>query len=509
MTNKQLIYVLVIDLNQVISYNLKTMENTNENTIDNEPPVIQQSDLSERMRTQPIGKLLASMSLPAIFSMLVLALYNVIDTLFISSYSERVYGANYGTTALSAAYPIQMLLIAFAVGIGIGTNVVIAHKLGEGNKASANRIATTGVFMSIVCSLIFSVLAFFISKPFIALFSGGNEIVMQMGTQYITICMALCCGLFVEITLAKILQATGSVKIPMISQLIGACINIVLDPLLINGIGFFPELGIVGAAVATVTGQICAMIFVIIMFVVRTHEVKVDFKGFIPRKHNMLAICVIGFPVMVMNAVAGFTVSLLNIALVSYANGIAILGIYFKMQSFVFMPVYGVTQGLMPILSYNYASNNKERYVKTLRLAIIVALIIMMLGLLLFMIGAEWLMRMFSASGDYLTDGAFALRIMSLAFVPAAFGITMTTGVQAIGKGITSLCLSMLRQVVLLIPLAFILAGIFGMHGTWWSYPISEIVTIIVFIPILVVSVNKKFALLNKDSSVEQPIKQS
>ena len=445
------------------------------------------------MREQPIGKLLLNMSLPAILSMLVQALYNVVDSIFVASYSKNAGLGNAGTTALSVVFPMQMLTMALAIGIGVGTNVQIAKRLGEGRNDDASAVARTGVFMAACGAIVAVILGLTASRPFSVAFAKGDKQVEDMAATYLTIVTAVSVGMFIEITLSKILQATGNMKVPMISQLIGAITNIILDPLLIFGVGFFPTLGVRGAAIATVTGQICAMIFVIIIFIVKKHDVSLNFKNFKLRKENVYAIFIIGLPTMVMNAVGGFT----TIILYSFLNkisdsGVTILGVYFKLQSFVFMPVFGLMQGLMPILSYNYGYGDKKRFVRAYKLAQITSAIIMTVGLILFQVASGFLMKIF-AEGDMLKEGTFALRIISISFLPAAFGICLTNVMQAFGKGVTSLILSLLRQVVLLIPIGALLAFTVGLNGFWFTYPIAETVVCAAFLPYTLVTINKKF----------------
>ncbi len=446
---------------------------------------------SRKMREQPIGKLLLNMSLPAILSMLVQALYNVVDSVFVAQHS-----GNAGTIALSAVFPMQMLVMSLALGIGVGTNVQIAKRLGEGKNDEASAVARTGVFMALCGAVIAVIIGLTVSKPFCAAYSQGNEAVKNMSSTYLTIVTAVSVGMFVEITLSKILQSTGNMKVPMISQLIGAVTNIILDPLLIFGIGFFPELGVRGAAIATVTGQIAAMVFVIVIFVIKKHDVSLSFKHFKLKKDNIFAICIVGLPTTVMNAVSGFTTLILNLFLNKISQdgmGMAILGVYFKLQSFVFMPVFGLMQGLMPILSYNYGYGNKKRFIRAFKLAQITSLIIMAVGLVLFQTAPRPLMRMFS-DGQMLEEGVFALRIISISFLPAAFGICLTNVMQAFGKGVTSLIMSLMRQVVLLIPLGALLAFTVGLNGFWFTYPIAETAVFAVFLPYTLVTINRKFA---------------
>lgn len=453
---------------------------------------------SKKMREQPIGRLLLTMSVPAILSMLVQALYNIVDSIFVAMYSDK------GLEAVSIAFPMQMLIVAFAVGIGIGANARISKKLGEGKNDDATMTAKTGIFLAVVVSVCFVALGLTVAKPFIGAFTNDAE-VANMGGSYLMIVMAFSFGAFVEICCSKTLQATGNMKVPMISQLIGAVINIILDPILIFGWGIFPEMGVTGAAVATVIGQIVAMCFVLTVFIIKKQDVSISPKGFKLKKENVLGICAIGFPTMVMNAIASVTTTVMNGILMKYDDAITILGIYFKLQSFVFMPVFGLTQGAMPIMSYNYGGKNKERFKHTFKLTLFVALCIMVAGLILFQFGAPLLMKMFKASGNLLIDGQYALRIISICFIPAAFGIVTTTMFQSIGMGMTSLIMSLLRQIGFILPVAAILAAFTGLSGVWFCYPMAEISCILIFFPIALKSIHKKFDVI-KDKSIMRKI---
>lgn len=449
---------------------------------------------STKMRDKPVGKLLFAMSVPAILSMLVQALYNVVDTIFVSKYAGED-----GIMALSLAFPLQLLVIAFGIGIGVGANAQIAKKLGEGKKDEASKFAVTGLIIAVITGIVFGVIGLTLSRPFLNAFSAPNA-VKDMGTIYLTVVISFSMFSMVEITTSKILQATGNMKVPMISQLIGAIINIILDPLLIFGIGFFPEMGVLGAAVATVVGQGVSMCFVLIVVFVKSHDVSVSPKGFRFKKVYVMGICAIGIPVMVMNAVASVTTTAMNAILAPYSEGVgvSVLGVYFKIQSFVFMPVFGLTQGLMPILSYNYGSGDKKRFNHALRLGLITAVIIMVLGLALFQFGTPLIMRLFNAQGEFLTQGIYALRIISICFIPAAFGIVLTTTVQSLGRGVLSLFMSLLRQIVIILPVALLFAVLWGLNGVWFCYPIAEFIVVMLFLPMALHTVNKKFDDLKK-----------
>ena len=450
--------------------------------------------VSKKMGEMPVGRLLFKMSVPAIISMLVQSLYNVVDSVFVSMYDPDAL------EAVSIAYPMQMLIVAFAIGVGIGSNAQISRKLGEGDREGASKTAKNGLFLSLVCAFLFVIIGLSLSKWFISLFTGNDKII-SYGTQYLTIVSAVSIGCFVEICCSKTLQATGNMKIPMISQLIGALTNIILDPIFIFGWAFVPEMGAAGAAIATVTGQIFAMIFVLTVLYTKKHDVNMSLKGFRPDRESVAGICKIGFPVMVMNAVGSFTTMIMNAIIAGYNNAITILGIYFKLQSFVFMPVFGLTQGLLPILSYNYGADNKKRYYSAFKLAVMCVFMIMVLGVAIFHIFPGALLAMFNPKPDMVENGIYALRIISLCFIPAAFGITFTTALQSVAYGKTSLLMSLFRQVIILIPAGALLASLYGLAGVWFCYPLAEIITIAIFIPITFRCINKVFAAKGKSLS--------
>lgn len=437
---------------------------------------------SEKMRTQPVGGLLFKMALPAILSMLVQALYNVVDTVFVSHYDAR------GLTALSLAYPLQMLIVAFAVGIGVGANARIAKELGERRKDEASLTAKNAVMMSLICFAVFAVVGAFAARPFIKLFT-ADEVVADMGGIYLMIVMCGSIGAFVEICCSKILQATGSMMIPMFSQLIGAVVNIVLDPILI----FVCDMGVTGAALATIIGQITAMCFVLSVFIFKKHDVSLSPKGFRPSLKKVGNICMVGLPTMAMNAVTSITTTAMNAVLMGYEYAVETLGIYFKLQSFVFMPVFGLMQGAMPILSYNYGSKDKSRYLKGTKYTVLSALAIMAAGMILFEAGAPLLMAIFNAGGEFARVGSYALRIIAISFLFAALGITATTVLQSLQRGVTSFLMSIMRQIVILLPAAWLLSKLFGLAGVWFCYPIAEIIVAAIFTPVAVAKIHKSF----------------
>lgn len=430
---------------------------------------------SEKMGTMPVGRLLASMSLPAMLSMLVQSLYNIVDSYFVSKLGKDAF------EAVSIAYPMQILTLAFAIGVGIGTNSLVARKLGEKKLDEATATARTGLFLAIINAVLFALIGLFFSGTFVSMFSDNAEVI-SLGTTYLTIVTAGSAGMFIEILCSKTLQATGNMTIPMISQLIGAGLNIILNPILIFGLFGFPKLGIAGSAVATVIGQVTAMSYVITMLNVKKHDIHITLRGLKVQKENVIEIYKVGAPTILMNSVASFTTTSMNMILMSFSEGaISVLGIYFKLQSFVFMPVFGLTQGAMPIMGYNFGANKKKRFYHTFYLSLTVATIIMAAGLLVFQIFTHNLLSVF---GQNSAMGVHALRVISICFIPAAFGIIVSTMFQSIGHGFKSLLMTLLRQLVLLLPSAYILGKLFGLDTVWFCYPIAEIVCFVIFTPI-------------------------
>ena len=442
------------------------------------------SELSQnKMGTKPMLPLLLGMSLPAMFSMLIQALYNVVDSIFVASYSPLAL------TAVSLAMPMQMVSISFAVGTAVGVNSLIARRLGAKNFKEANAAATTGIILALINWILFLVIGLLFSGAFIAMFTGDSQVV-EYGTQYLSIVLCVSVGMMFGNMGEKILQSTGNMILPMLSQLFGAIINIIFDPLLIFGIGPFPQMGVVGAAVATVFGQICGAVFVMVNLFVKKHAVKISFKGFKMQAQVLKNIYAVGVPAIIMQSIGSVMVSGIN-AIISLADVaenltnayINAFGAYFKLQSFVFMPVFGLTQGTSPIIGYNYGARNKKRMYSAFRIAIIIAFSILSVGFLIFQIAPEWILSLFT-SGDtaanalMLEVGVPEIRIISLSFFFAAFGIMFSALFQAVGKGVYSMILSFLRQLVVLIPAAFLLSKI-DLGVIWYAFPIAEIVALL------------------------------
>lgn len=431
------------------------------------------------MGTEPMFKLILSMSLPAMFSMLVQSLYNVVDSVFVAQLGQNAM------TAVSLAFPVQMLMMSFAVGTGIGINSLVSRRLGEKKQDEADAAASNGLVMCIATSLLFAVLAAIFTKPFIGLFTQTPE-VLQWGCDYTYIVMIFSMGVFVEISLEKTLQATGNMFYPMLFQLVGAVSNIILDPILIFGWLGLPAMGVAGAAIATVLGQILGMLFSTYVVIRKDHAVQISLRHFRFNFPIIREIYRVGFPSIIMQAMGSLVGSIVNFVLSGFSEAaIAVLGGYNKLQSFVFMPVFGLTHGLMPIMGYNYGARKKERIYSALRIGFLIALGIMAVGTLLFELFPQLLLGVFNPSEEMLEIGIPAFRIIALCFLPAAIGIVSSTMFQAVGLGMRSLCMSVLRQLVIIVPAAYLLSKI-GLSYVWFAWPLAEFISLAVALVLLV-----------------------
>lgn len=441
---------------------------------------------SEKMRTMPIGKLLFTMAIPAMLSMLVKALYNIVDSIYVSNYSSV------GLDALSIVFPLQTIVIALAIAIGVGTNALVARKLGERQPEEANHIAGNGILIAIFGTIFIIILAIFLPQPFMTWFTNDAQTIAD-GTIYLQIVMFFSVGVFIEICLCRILQATGNMRVPMISQILGAVINIILDPVFIFGFWFIPSLGVMGAAIATVIGQIISMIYVILYFVFKKQEIKIALRYFKPNKSYILNISRIALPTFVMNSINSFTTTIMNLILKEYPYAITIHGVYFKIRSFIYMPVFGMTQGLMPILSYNYGANLEDRFKKARRIATITSFIILAVGALLFFVIPQAFLGLFNLQGDALAVGNYSLRVLALSFFGSAFCIVASVALQSLGNGLGSLIITLSRQIIIAIPIALLFSYLFGFDGVFYCYVAAEIIVAIISYPIQLRIVNKKF----------------
>ncbi len=425
-----------------------------------------------KMGTMPVGKLLISMSLPVMISMLVQALYNIVDSIFVAQVSENAL------TAVSLAFPVQNLIIAVGVGTGVGINSLLSRRLGERNYEDANATAENGILLAIINWLVFAVLGGLFSEPFFRMFTQNAEIV-EMGTQYLQICTIFSFGLFMQLTIERIMQSTGVTIYNMITQGVGAIFNIIFDPILIFGLFGMPRMGVAGAALATVLGQILAMGLGILFNHYKNHEVRIYFKGFRPNPRIIREIYQVGVPSIIMQSIATImTVGMNKILLMFTETAVSVFGVYFKLQSFIFMPVFGLTNGLIPIVAYNFGARKKARIMHALRDALIYAVAIMSLGVLIFQVFPEQLLAMFKASDVMLSIGVPALRIISISFFGAGVAIVLSSVFQAVGNGVLSLLMSVARQLVVILPAAYLLAKFFGLNAVWFSFVMAEVASV-------------------------------
>ncbi|MEG0177596.1 MATE family efflux transporter [Anaerorhabdus sp.] len=445
---------------------------------------------ANKMATWPVSKLLFSMSVPAMFSMLIQALYNIVDTVYISQISEQAM------FALGLVFPMQMIVTSLSLGGAIGTSTLVARRLGQRNHEEANKTASTGLILALFHTVFCAFVGIFLSKPFLALFT-KDPTVLAMGYDYLSVVMVCSVGVFVGMYFERIFQAQGNMILPMISLLIGAITNIILDPVFIFGYFGIPAMGVRGAAIATVIGQIFGMLFITGCMLVGKHEVKFQFKGLHLRWHRIKTIYSVGLPVAIMNAVGSVTTTCMNFVLVNYSDAaVTALSIYFKLNSFVFMPVFGLNQGALPILSFNFGSQDVERYKATVKLYLMTAIGLMVAGTALFMFGTDLLLGLFNPSAALLEVARVALIIISISFVFAGASISMNTVFQSLGKGMSSMIMTLLRQLIFLVPFAFIFGEIWGLNGVWASYPVAEIIVVLIYIPICYKTFKKAFNLV-------------
>ena len=426
------------------------------------------------MGVQPVNRLLVSMSVPMMVSMLVQALYNVVDSIFVASLSEDAL------TAVSLAFPWQNLMIAVGVGTGVGVNAWLSRCLGEKDQRSANATAENGIFLAMASYLVFAVTGMLISRPFFTL-QTSSAVIAEEGFQYMWIGSVFGIGLFLQTMNEKILASTGRTNLTMVSQLAGAAINIVLDPIMIFGLFGFPALGVAGAAIATVTGQIIGGLLGVWFNSRLNREIQIRFRGFRPDRGIIGHIYSVGLPSIILQSIGSIMTFSMNQILISFSTtAAAVLGVYFKLQSFVFMPIFGLNNGMVPIVAYNYGAAKPVRIMKTLKLAIAYALSIMGVGLLLFQLLPGVFLDLFQASDNMKSIGIPALRIISLCFVPAGFGIICGSFFQAMGHGMIAMWVSIVRQLGALIPLAWLLSRTGQLNLVWLAFPLAEIVAVVI-----------------------------
>ncbi|NBH79234.1 MATE family efflux transporter [Clostridiaceae bacterium] len=435
-----------------------------------------------KMGTERVSKLIAGMALPAMFSMLIQALYNIVDSIYVAKLSQDAL------TAVSLAFPLQSLIIALGVGTGVGVNSLIARRLGAGNRDAASAAARHGLVLAVISGLVYGLVCFLIMKPFFGAFTSGQPAIYEQGVRYGYIVTVLSVFAMVSIACEKIIQGTGNMVIPMIQNVTGAVVNIILDPIMIFGLLGCPKMGIVGAAVATVIGQVVSMVLGLCFLFLRKQEIDIGFRGFRLDGSVILQIYQVGLPGIVMQSVMSVMTAGLNGILAGYsATAVAVLGIYFKLQSFVFMPVFGLNQGALPVMGYNFGARRRERMMQAYKVSLAAAAAIMAAGTALFQLAPGLMLSLFQSSEEaalgaaspLMQMGVPALRTISICFIPAAFGIINSTVFQAIGRGMNSLIVSVCRQLVIILPAAWLFGKWWGVNGTWYAFPFAEIFTLV------------------------------
>lgn len=440
-----------------------------------------------KMGTMPEGRLLLNISLPMMLSMLVQAMYNVVDSIFVSRVSENAL------TAVSLAFPLQTLLIAVGAGTGVGVNSLLSKSLGEKDYEKVNKTAMNGIFLYVISYLVSAVAGLVIVQPFYASQIKDAPVeIMDMGVQYLTIVMVASFGIYAQFIFERLLQATGRTVFTMISQMTGAIINIILDPILIFGYFGLPKMGVAGAAVATVIGQIAGGVVGLVYNIRKNDDITFNFKGFRPDARIIGMIYKVGLPSIIMQSIGSVMTYGMNLILVGLsATAAAVFGVYFKLQSFFFMPVFGLNNGLIPIVAYNYGAKKKQRMIRTFKWGLLIAFVFLVAGAFVFELIPDKLLLLFDASENMLAIGVPALRIIAVHFLIAWFCIVASAVFQAVGNGMYSLYVSVARQLAVLLPAAYILAKIGGLDLIWWSFPIAELMSCLISVICLALTYQK------------------
>lgn len=425
-----------------------------------------------KMGVMPVNKLLMNMSLPMMISMLVQALYNVVDSIFVSRIDENAL------TAVSMAFPIQSLMIALGAGTGVGVNALLSRSLGEKDYDRVNKAAGNGIFLAGINYLVFLLVGILVTTPFY-LSQTKDAQILSYGQQYLTIICCCSFGMYGQFIFERLLQSTGRTFYTMITQSIGAIINIILDPIFIFGYFGIPKMGVAGAAIATVIGQIVAGTIALVINIKKNDEIQLKVKGFRPDGKTIARIYEVGIPSIIMQAIGSvMTYGMNRILIIFSSTAVAVFGVYFKLQSFIFMPVFGLNNGMVPIIAYNYGAGKKDRLIKTLKLSIIYAVGLMLLGVIIFQLFPAPLFALFDASETMLAIGIPALRIISLSFIFAGFCIVCGSLFQALGNGVYSMVVSIARQLLVLLPVAYLLSLSGKVEAVWWAFPVAEIVSL-------------------------------
>ena len=433
-----------------------------------------------KMGIMPVGKLLITMSLPMMISMVVQALYNIVDSVFVSRVSEDAL------TAVSMAFPLQSLCIALGAGMGVGVNALLSKSLGAKDNDMVNKSALNGLFMTFVSYLVLLVIGIFAVKPFYMIQTDSADII-QYGTDYLSVICCFSFGMFFQFTFERLLQSTGRTFQTMITQTVGAVTNIILDPIFIFGYFGVPAFGVKGAAIATVIGQIIAAVLALIMNIKVNTDIDFSLKGFKPDIKIIGMIYKVGLPSIIMQSIGSVMVFCLNKILIVFSStAVAVFGVYFKLQSFVFMPVFGLNNGLIPIMAYNYGAKKKDRMIKTIKCGLLIAFSIMSVGMVVFELFPDAILALFEASENMLAMGKVALRTIAIHFPIASICIVLGSAFQALGNAVYSMFVSIARQLVVLIPVAYALSKLGNVNYVWWCFPIAEImsltITVIFFI---------------------------
>ena len=433
--------------------------------------------VENKMGTMPVLKLIFNMSLPIMFSMLVMALYNIVDSIFVGKISVDAL------TAVSLAFPVQNLMVSFAVGTAVGVNALLSVRLGQKNQRDVNKTAMNGVFLSVVTWIVFAVAGTLISSSYLKS-QTDNLSVIHLGEQYLEIILILGFGQFIGGMFDRLLQSTGRTFLSMISQLIGAVFNIIFDPILIFGLGPFPELGIRGAALATVLGQILGCLVSFILNISKNHDIQFKFSNILPNKKIIAQIYRVAVPAILMSSITSVVTYFLNLIFKGIENGgdnaITVYGIYFKLNSFIFMPVFGLNNGIVPIIAYNYGAEHKKRILKTIKYSLLVAFCIMFFGVIIFESFPDVLFRMFTDNEVIIQMGKGALRKIAPSFFGAAIAITLSAIFQAFSAAFFSLLVSFLRQIVVFLPAAYFLGKTGDVNNVWWCFIIAEFMSVLV-----------------------------
>lgn len=446
---------------------------------------MQENVRENKMGVMKIPALLYSISVPIIISMLVQALYNIVDSIFVAKFDNVA-----GTGALTAAFPVQNLMIALAVGLAVGTSALLSRSLGQKDKKKVDLVAGQGFLLTACGYLVFLLFGLFFLKPYVVSQVGADSLLYTYSMDYLSVICVCSVGVFVQVVCERLLQATGKSVLSMVVQLSGAIVNLILDPILIFGLGSIPAMGVKGAAIATVVGQCVAGAVGIVLNLTCNREITLRVRSFIPNFRLLREMLVIGIPSVCMQAIGSVMTFSMNKILISFSvEAMNVFGIYFKLQSFVFMPIFGLTNGMIPIVAYNYGADRRDRVMATVKLSAATAIGYMLLGCLAFQLLPETLLGFFNASEEMLAVGVPALRTISLSFVLAGLSIICSASCQAFGKSVYSLFVSIGRQLVVLIPAAYLLSLSGEVNAIWFAFPISELMSVALSVIFFIITI--------------------